>query len=338
MDTNHEYFCNTLIMKKSIFVILLFFISGFLFAQPPNLIKNHSFEDVWFYPSLVFKNDTLFSEYFHKCYYDQFRVYSCDSFCVKYWYTKIDRNIYYFSAKNTYTANYIIYKDGFKYDSVSDKKDYKLYGVPSNLNGDIPAVSGCAYLGFVPIMWSGVMNPVTGTLKYPLKKDSTYRFSFYLRNAGLMSYFFLTGLEVIFSKQIDTFSNYPSGSFLYQNVFNNTQNWIEPDLFFLLNEKCDSLYWKKYEAIYKARGGEQFFTIGVFFQDEKLIKICQNYLMKFRNEKWENSFLKTHFKNPLFIKNKCYSTVCLKNWGIKQFDLAKRAFYLIDDVSLIPCN
>lgn len=324
-------------MKKPIFLFTaLIFSIRFVCGQTSNLVLNPSFEEMLFNPDIEFVNDTLYSEYFHKCCNDQFGVYKCDTFCVKFWHTKIDRHIWYFSDKIKYICHYSSYnKNGIKKDSVTLDKDFKVYGVPYNLNGNIPAASGSSYIGFVPIWWGGGMNPLTGTIKTPLIKDSTYKFSFYFRNAGDQSFFLLKKIEVIFSKELDPF-HHSYQYFQYDDLFKNKSNRIKQDLVFKISEKCDSLYWKKYEATYVAKGGERYFSIGIFFQNEELSKDIQDYRMNYKNENWEKRFFVTHSKNILFEKNKCYSTSYLRNWG--SFDLTKRAFYLIDDVSLVPVS
>jgi hypothetical protein len=319
------------ILKRIVFAFALI-IAANTFSQ--NLVLNPSFEETWFNPELVYKNDTLFSEYFNKCYHDRNNVPYCDSFCVKNWFTKCDRGAFYYSAKNVYTAHYTQYINGQLVDSISYKNDYKLYGVPYNCNGYIPAVTGVSYLGFVPIWWAGPMDPITGRLSEPLKRDSVYKFSFYLRNAGKSAYCCLKKMEVKFSQKKDVFKDYPEGFFWYQMVFDKGKNRFKPDLTFDITELCDSSYWKKYETTYKAKGGELFLTIGVFFQDEELIKLADEYMTNYQDEKWEKRFLKSHSNTSLFFNNKNYNIEEIQRIDKNQLDVRKHPLYFIDEVSV----
>jgi hypothetical protein len=321
-------------MKRLLIILFALFFGDITFSQTKNLVLNPSFEETWFKPELVYKNDAEESEYFHTCYHDINNVAFCDSFCVKYWYTKMDRGVYYYSAKNVYTAHYTKYENGNLIDSVSYKNDYKIFSVPNNLDGYIPAVTGKSYLGFVPIWWAGPMNPITGRLSETLKKDSIYKFSFYLRNSGKSSYLCLKKMEVKFSREKDIFKDYPPGFFWYQMVFNKKKNRFKPDLSFNIIELCDSSYWKKYEATYKAKGGEQFLTIGIFFQDEDLIQLTGEYMNNYKDEKWEKHFLKKQSNTNLFFNNENYNIEEIERMTKNRLDKTKRPLYLIDEVSV----
>jgi outer membrane protein OmpA-like peptidoglycan-associated protein len=135
------------------------------------------------------------------------------------------------------------------------------FGVPRNIFGYQEAHSGNAYAGL-----SFCYEALSVKLREPLKKDSLYMAEFYVSlsdssNVGTRyfgMYFSETSLRVIAGTQI-------SGFIL--DVPPQIQNF--PDRYLI-----DTANWTPISGIYKAKGNEQYISIGGFYQyHDSLVQI-----------------------------------------------------------------
>lgn len=308
----------------SIIITVFLSLSSFkLFSQ--NLVLNSSFEEYW-------KKPTIYDIYNRS-----------DTFWAKDWY-----NIYIapclieYNLKNSYT-------------NIESGKEFKLFNVPENNMGFHPAQDGDAYIGIIPFGFSyngsGITEHITGTFKKPLENDKLYEISFFIRHGGNKCALFFNKLEVVFEKD-------SSIIVLPHNYKCMSKNTIEEktdyDSIFLINKRRadvilnfsqnnDSIYWIKLTGNYFAKGGEKYFSIGLFYQGDtisaNLKKMNSAYSRVWLNKKKRLKFLKNIKKHSVsFIK-------FYKNYEINNFISDKGisptsdgGYYFIDNVSVTLLN
>ncbi|MCR9103399.1 MAG: hypothetical protein NXI25_25870, partial [bacterium] len=141
-------------------------------------------------------------------------------------------------------------------------------GVPANIGfGFQYPRSGDAYAGIylqcVVCIPSNAGEYLQGSLGAPLKKDSTYLVEIYLSlqegRAQATSEFGILFTDTLFTVEMDSF-DYSSKRLVHLTP--DLSN--APDFFITDYEAWTPLRW-----LYKARGGEQFFTMGSFATDEE---------------------------------------------------------------------
>jgi len=305
-----------MILKKGLLFIFLFLIYNTLLAQ--NLVINPSFEEYWkpqTYPIIA------------------------DTFYIKNW-----SNVYM-----SYPARLGFYLKG-NFKKYTDEKIINLFNIPDNGYGYHPAHSGNAYAGIIPYSMEGYMEFLTGKLIYPLNNGKKYKVTFYIKYAGNKCALYFTKLEMAFSKDSALFQSgnipeyyCPEKESTYQNIFSKRK--VYADITFdnipLLHDTSD---WIKLTGMYTARGGEKFFTIGLFYQGEKISdrmnKMIPKYVKVWDNQKQREHFLKNidKFNIPFIKYNPNYK---VENW-IKTNGKSKTVImivdcgcYFIDDVSVI---
>jgi hypothetical protein len=213
-------------------------------------------------------------------------------------------------------------------DYYNANSPYPDYSVPNNLFGYYPAKSGKAYVGFVPFYYTGVMEYISGELSEPLIYGKKYKVSYYVCYAGNSSYFYFSKFGLYFSTKKNPLDDNFIGQYpiLYQK--NKITANIENKNGFI---KSDT-NWTEISGIYEAKGGEKYFTIGMFYQDKIDLEKEINIFINAYQDNDHNSFSKKEKKyfskyrdilitNPNFIDNPKYGD-------------EHPAYYFIDDVSV----
>jgi len=216
---------------------------------------------------------------------------------------------------NTYNINAADYFHTQSKDSV--------HSVPNNIDGFHPAHTGKAYVGIASFNWQGYIEYVTGTLSEPLKEGKTYKVSYYTQYAGNISQFYISVLGAYFTKKSNFFYLAKSDPFFKEmlkpdikaHIKNNENNFLNNDSTWIL-----------ISGNYKAKGGEKYITIGVFYEDNFNLELSDKLLSIELSKKKRD---KLYFKNQEILKLN-------PNYKENKFisDFAGVAYYFIDDVSV----
>ncbi len=200
--------------------------------------------------------------------------------------------------------------------------------VPCNWAGCYYPKSGNAYIGMMlfSVENSG-MERIQGILIEPLEKGVKYKVSFGVRLAYQFSDYAAYNIGIYFSKDSIIFKNQNELSFQhkYYKIMEpeHTAHVSNPKGIYIKDTN-----WVEISGIYTAKGGEQYITIGMFWDDNpKVIKA----LDEVQNTGDFKKFGKVVAKNT-FIRNK-YMVKKYKNAdskGEQHFP-----YYLIDDVSVV---
>lgn len=235
---------------------------------------------------------------------------SQDVFYAKDWFATDISTIDYYTEKCPYNP---VYKS-FTYMCESTHSKYFGY---------IPPYNGIAYIGMVLIGWNGIMEHYTGLLSQSLVKDSIYDISFYIRYGGDICWICSKSIEVLFTKEKLQFQRNN-----YKYLFSKGKIF-RASLIFDIQKANDTRKWVKCSAKYKAKGGEQFMTFGLFSQEDgnKLIKLFNEYNKKYLDYSKQRSFVSKHEVFPIYPNTNCKQ---------HKEDRENRvcAYYFIDDVSV----
>lgn len=188
--------------------------------------------------------------------------------------------------------------------------------------------SGNAYIGLVLLGWQGGMEHYTGILKRSLLKDSLYKITFYIKYGGDVFWLYSKNIEILFSMNKPSF-----GSRDYKDLFSKENSYvanIKIDIQHANNERN----WVKCVVNYKALGGEQFMTLGLFHQEKnkKFIQLFDKY-----KENIESDYLK---QKKFVAKHEVFPLVPNKTSKQSKKDRLDNviAYYLIDDVKVVPVD
>ena len=292
-------------MPKCVLLILFSFSTNLGITQ--NLVENPGFEEYWKLPGA---NELV------------------DTFFAKNWshiYASMPSSVDYYLRNNV-----IIYPN-----HRSDSR----YNVPDNHLGFHESNEGDAYVGLIPFSIHGQMEHISGKLIDTLIAGSEYEVSIFIKYSGASSMIFSSKLEIAFSSDSNFFRlkghpkhfDYVNTSVsCYKNIFNEKK--ITADVTFdNIPMISDSSTWTKLKGIYKARGGEKFLTIGLFYQGEKPSEKIDNLTNKVNrpNVDWYKISMKVgNYKIPFLKSNPKYNPV---------YDsyAPGACYYFIDDVSVV---
>jgi len=184
-----------------------------------------------------------------------------------------------------------------------------------NGEGVIPEnIKGKAFLGLCISRFDGYTEHVTGEIRYPLMKDSIYKFGLMLCSLKKFNHHFVSKIGVKF------LTNKAEGSLSKPYYEYILQKKVFADIEINVSDQSDTICWRTYNAEYVAKGGEKYFTIGMFYQDqEKFNDIMDNLWLEYSNR-----LIK---KQSIFILNEEYR--------YKEFWGENMSYYFIDDVSLV---
>ena len=216
---------------------------------------------------------------------------------------------------NTYNINAADYFHTQSKDS--------MHSVPNNIDGFHLAHTGQAYVGIIAFNWQGYIEYVTGTLSEPLKEGKIYKVSYYTQYAGKISKFYISVLGAYFTKKSNFFYLAESDPFFKEmlkpdikaHIKNNENNFLNNDSTWIL-----------ISGNYKAKGGEKYITIGVFYEDNFNLNLSDQLRNVPLSKKKRD---KLYFKNQEILKLNPNFKEC------KYFeDFPGDAYYFIDDVSV----
>lgn len=298
--------------------LLIFFYFAFICNNitAQNIVINHGFEEYWkpqIYPIVT------------------------DTFYIKDW-----SNIYL-----SYPSHVDFYLKG-NFQKYSEEKIFRMFNVPDNDFGYHPAHSGNAYAGIIPYSMKGYMEYLTGKLSIPLIKDKKYKISFYIKYAGNKCALYFTKLEMSFASDSSLFKTkqklqyyFSEKESTYQNIFTKQKVYMDV-IFDNIPLLYDTSYWRKLTNIYIAKGGEKYFTIGLFYQGDEITsrmnKMAIEYESADKPKKRKQLFKNIDKFNIPFIKyNPNYN---IENFIFKEGKTKKLlpqcdfGYYFIDDVSV----
>lgn len=138
--------------------------------------------------------------------------------------------------------------------------------------GNHPSIDGDAYIGFIPVFYNGVIEPITGEFTQPLIQGEIYNVRFLYRFAGKSAHSWLKRLEAYVSY------DYPFPRSL--NYMNDFKSYITPEIsnnVTFSNDLVNDGEWHELNGIYIAKGGERYLSLGVFYQGKYLYKLIDEY-------------------------------------------------------------
>ncbi len=212
-------------------------------------------------------------------------------------------------------------------DYYNEDNDFEPYKAFNNSVGKHYPHSGTAYIGIIPIYWSGYMEHITGSLKEPLQKGKRYKVDFYIKYASDSSYLICSNIGVYFSKE-----KYPfrSGNPFYNKI-------ITPDIKAHVQSKTNEFLsdtsWTLISGYYIAKGGERYLTLGMFYNENILTNSIDrfvNYNIDWFNRKRTLRFLKNKYHQRMLKVNPNFKGEINTN--------TECPYYLIDDVSVVPVD
>lgn len=198
------------------------------------------------------------------------------------------------------------------------------FSSPNNTFGFHPAKDGCAYIGFVPLNWDGVAQHLTGTLEHPLEKEKKYKVSFYIQHAGTASQFGCSKIGINFHSTLFPLKYDPP---LYTELFGpeDTFHIVATNDNFIFNDTA----WTEIGGVYVAKGGEKYFTIGVFDLEKMLDAKKMLETVRYQGDPKKREKLMRSAKYQQLIKMKYeFDPV----WHMPEGD----PYYFIDMVSVTP--
>lgn len=192
------------------------------------------------------------------------------------------------------------------------------FRLPYNAFGKISPYDGKSCVGLILLNWQGYMEHLGGILMKKLEKGKTYIIKLQIKSAGNGSRFFAKHIGIKFSNEKYIFNKATWG--FYDGVFKT--NKIRAD--FSYNEFITDTAWQLIEGEYIAEGGEQYFTIGTFYNEGwDLTNKIQHY-MKIN--------LKPKKREKFWCKNQDILLVN-SNYSPNNF-LTDESYYFIDNVSV----
>jgi hypothetical protein len=263
-----------------------------------------------------------------------------DTFACDGWWSPNDATPdYYHKCMDNHTNSYYYYKSHYE---------------PKTGNGYI----GLALIG-VENFW---MEHIQSKLIEPLKAGKQYKVSFWVKLAYKYSDYAAYNIGLYFSKDSDIVGK--------KNNVSSYVRYMTPELrAHIKNPEGNFITdtnWVEISGIYTAQGGEQYITIGMFWDDTPtVVEAYEKY--KNKNTQYNKKLLSKAIKNNLLIENKyildeykrqytikapdSLNTDEYKDYVNKKYELhfyftedtyfkhePQIPYYLIDDVSVIELD
>lgn len=201
------------------------------------------------------------------------------------------------------------------------------YAVPNNYLGYHPTLDSSSYIGFALFSWGGDLERITGSLSSTMQKDSSYRISFFIKYPKDSFMVYSKFIEVYFSSKKPR-SKY--GEPFFEECFN--EKCPLADLKINIEEAVTTVQWVKCQAIYKAKGNEKYFTLGLFYQNRDFFKLSKRYNKSLLDSKKQLKFLKKTELFPIYINKNHHVDLINKSYGFREDRSC--AYYFIDAVSM----
>lgn len=210
------------------------------------------------------------------------------------------------------------------------------FSAPKSYVGHYKAYMGEAYVGIalIALGYPGLdTEHIQTKLIERLEEEKSYRVSFWVRPAHMISSYFIKGNPGLF---------FSEDKILYSDVYHykspNYTEMISPDLKAHISPEKErwisDTVWTEISGIYTAKGNEEYVTIGIFWEDNpKVVKAYEKALN-------ENEFSKNQIKFGKVFEKEClienpYKTI-ISN-AEKSFGFLY-PYYLIDNVQVIPID
>ncbi len=216
-----------------------------------------------------------------------------DTFACEGWWSPNDATPdYYHKCMNNHTNSYYYYKSHYE---------------PHSDDGYI----GLALIG-VKYFW---MEHIQSRLIEPLEAGKQYKVSFWVRLAYKYSDYAAYNIGLYFSKDPDILGKkYNVSSYLRYITPELRAHIRNPDGNFITDTN-----WVEINGIYTAQGGEQYITIGMFWDDTPAIVEAYN-LCKENNNQINREILSEAIKNNLLVENKYILDKYKRQYTIKAPD------------------
>ncbi|MFA6951260.1 MAG: hypothetical protein WCQ70_11310 [Lentimicrobiaceae bacterium] len=203
------------------------------------------------------------------------------------------------------------------------------YAVPNTYLGFHHAYDGDSFIGLLLFSWSGNLEHITGSLSSPMLKDSLYQISFHIKYPGDSCMIYSKFIEVLFS---GTKPKSKFGEPFFERCF--SEKCPVADLKINIEETVTNKDWVKCQAVYKAKGNEKYFTLGIFYQNKDFFKLSKKYNSTLLDYKKQSKFLRNTELFPVFINKNQHVDLTNKSYAYR-FNIAT-AYYFIDDVFIEP--
>ncbi len=207
-----------------------------------------------------------------------------------------------------------------------------MLSVPNNRNGFIPARSGNAYLGLIIFGTETISSEhIQVKLKQPLKRDSLYEVTLYSYLSYKDDKFCSQELGLRFSQNKIFKDRYMPFSYLEH---------MKPEFQYHISlqdkEKLCDTGWVQISGYYKARGGEKYMTIGLFWNNDKEIVNLWKKYQKDSDLKYTKK-LRKRSKKYMVRSNPFYGNIELEN-ECQHEGISTISYYMFDDVSVLPAT
>ncbi len=293
-------------MRRKICLLFILFCST---ISGQNYVKNSGFEEYYHLP------DTI---YYKSQYIDS-------AFESKHWY-----------GIRGLTPNY------FHIDSKQP-----IFSIPYNISGYYPVLEGSAYVATFVLSLQNFATPLLGEFIKPLEEGKEYEVSFYYCFAHLESYFLLDKIETYISPDNwvtdDIFELPPRYTHIVEPFDTTIYKTFEIKANVTFQDSIiNDGKWHKMTGYYKAKGGEKYITLGIFYQSNEFNQAVHTYCSPSYyylkpNKRKLRRFYK-YYQDTLFIhRNPLYSPTPtdkeLKKKG--QLYRDQYAYYFFDNVSVV---
>jgi hypothetical protein len=215
-----------------------------------------------------------------------------------------------FYRKVFYASNWFIPTEG----TTDIHTDYAICNNNSVFNMEpllglcVKTLSGGYAIGLHPILYSGYMEHITGTLAEPLIAGEIYEVSFHLKLYIFDSRYVAAskGIGFKFTTTPYVFGHFDSLGLkpwpYYDDLFKDRKVFAD----FEIDKYVTDTVWQKYSAVYKAKGGEKYITFGRFaYPDDRriirqvqLVRNVKNQKKVFRMLNKNNSLVVKQFAEP----------------------------------------
>ena len=181
-----------------------------------------------------------------------------------------------------------------------------------------------SFIGLCLFRWDGFQEQITGNIEQPLKEDSIYELKISISSMGNYNFLSLNTIGIRFSESKRIYS---TSSPYYPEMIKERN--IE-DVRLDISNLCGTQKWVDFSTYYRAKGGERYLTIGMFYDPQNdLSDLIRKYRIAWpKGKKNKDRFFKRFKKNGIITTN--------ENYIPNNFSNVEQAYYFIDNVQLVP--
>lgn len=293
------------------FISVIFFVALISTCNAQNLVKNHDFEELVFGPYFMGKDWKIFGTV------DVFAPYDA------------------FYKQNDAQAPF-----------TKEDRDKHLLEHYVHIDKTVKPQSGENFIGLCLSCFPTTkfspdigMEHIQGTLSQALTVGKKYKVSFWYRFAHEVSNAYGMNLGVYFSRNSEFVKcpGYrpivPNSVYPQINYINCFNDGYKAQVSTPENEFIKDTVWTKFEGTFEAKGGEQFFTIGFFWQDKPEVVNALNKLKQKQSKSNNRNFVKATQKYLALESPYQVTGYPPKKYFPKGM---KYTYILIDNVSVTP--